>query len=362
MVSVPALAGGKRFGLGMGNIRSSAAMLGLTLVAPVMLGQAAKPAAPVAPQATVKVAPLQLQSLDSATRADPFPPVNPKFFTADAPTVAIVDGYLKALLGWDANRIWRVEGIQKTTAPGVSKVIVYVTDRASSAKVQTAIFFVTPDGKNAIADGTVNPFGATPYADARVMLQKRADGPFEGAAAKDLELVEFSDLQCPHCKDAQAVVKRLLVDFPKARFVFENFPLTDIHPFAFEAATHGVCAAQKSNEAFFTFAQAVYDTQGGLTADAADQTLKTAATKAGLDPAAIATCAAGDAAKAKVTASMQLGNDLGVSETPELAINGRLIPLNVPYETLKSLIVFQAGQDGVSAAAASPEGHGLIGR
>ncbi len=323
--------------------------------------QTAKPAAPVTNTPAQRV-PLQLQTLDPATKADPFPPVNPKFFTASSPSLQTVDMYLKALLGYDAARIWRVEAIQKTDAPGVARVIVYVSDRTANAKVQTATFFVTPDGKHAIADTAVTPFGDHPFADKKAMINERANGPFHGAASKDLELVEFADLQCPHCKDAQAVMKRLSEDFPKARIVYQSFPLTDIHPFAFKAAAYGACIAKKSNDAFFTYAQAVYDTQGALTEDTGDDTLKAAATKAGADPAATAACAETDATKAEVTASSQLATDLSINETPTIMINGRPLPLTVPYETLKSIIVFQAGLDGVPNAAVSPEGHGLVGK
>jgi protein-disulfide isomerase len=303
-----------------------------------------------------------LQSLDPSARADPFPPVNPKFFTATSPSVATVDQYLQVLLGYDQSRIWRVEAIQKTQAPGISRVVVYISDRAANSKVQTATFFVTPDGKHAIADQSVQPFGAKPYAESRAMLMERATGPFHGAASKDLELVEFADLQCPHCKDAQAVMKRLIDDFPKARIVYQSFPLLEIHPYAFKAAAYGACVAKKSNDAFFTYADAVYEKQAMLTEDAGDQTLAAAVTKAGLDPAAIATCAASDATKTEVQASSQLATDLGVSETPTLLVNGRPLPLNIPYETLKAIIVHQAELDGVPAAAVSPEGHGLIGK
>jgi protein-disulfide isomerase len=165
-------------------------------------------------------------------------------------------------------------------------------------------------------------------------------------------LVEFADLQCPHCKDAQATMKRLAEDFPKARIVYENYPLVEVHAYAFKAAAYGVCIAKKSNEAFFTYAQAVYDTQSQLTAETADKTLDDAVVKAGADPSAIATCAAGPEAKASVEASLKLGAEIGVDQTPLLAVNGRLLPLGgIPYETLKELIVFQASLDGVSSAA-----------
>jgi hypothetical protein len=55
-----------------------------------------------------------------------------------------------------------------------------------------------------------------------------------------------------------------------------------------------------------------------------------------------------------VQASVKLAEDIGVQQTPMLAINGRLIPLtsNIPYETLKTIISYQALQDGVNTGAA----------
>ena len=297
--------------------------------------------------------PLQLQSLDPGARPDPFPPTNPKFFTADSPSAATVESYLHAMLGYDSNRIWKVAAIQKTAVPNVSKVTAFVSDRSPGAKVQTASFIVLADGKHLVADSNVQSFGANPFSADKLTLQQRADGPAHGSTSKDLLFVEFADLQCPHCKDAQAIMTRLAGDFPTARIVYESYPLVDIHPLAYRAASYAACIAQRSNDAFFTFAQAVYDTQGALTADDGEQTLKNAVTKAGQDPEAIATCASGATAKASVDASSKLANDLGVDQTPILAVNGRLLPLtSIPYETLKNLIVFQASLDGIAIPTA----------
>jgi protein-disulfide isomerase len=296
-------------------------------------------------------APLQMSSLDSATKADPFPPVNPKYFTATAPTAATVDSFLKSLWGYDPNRIWRVEAIETTPAPGVSKVIVFVTDRSPNAKVQSTAFFVTPDGNHALTGDAVVPFGATPFAETRKMIQARADGASRGAAGKDFMLVEFADMQCPHCKDAQGTMDQIVKDFPNARVVYQSFPLVEIHPFAFKAAAYGYCVQKQKNDAFFTYAAAVFETQEALTPETGDATLKAAVTKAGLDPAAVDACAATQATKDQVNASVKLAADAGVDQTPMLAINGHILPLTgIPYETLKQIISYQASLDGVTGA------------
>ncbi len=313
------------------------------------------PAQPPAGAGQAPATPLQLQNLGETPKADPFPPANLKYFTADAPNVDTVNSFLKALWGYDPNRIWRVEAIQKTAAPNVSKVVVFVSDKTPNAKVRPTAFFVTPDGKHAVAGDMVIPFGAMPFEDTRKTLQARADGASRGASSKALMLVEFSDLQCPHCKDAQSTMNQLVKDFPNAHVVYQSFPLVEVHPAAFAAAAYGYCVEKQKNDAFFPYADAVFDTQAALTPEAADATLKAAVTKAGLDPASVAACAATQATKDQVNASIKLGEDAGVDQTPMLAVNGHLLPLTgIPYDTLKTIISYQASLDGVSTGATGP--------
>jgi len=49
-----------------------------------------------------------------------------------------------------------------------------------------------------------------------------------------------------------------------------------------------------------------------------------------------------------VDASVQLASDVNISSVPALMVNGRQIPANAPYETLKQIIQFQAKLDGVA--------------
>jgi protein-disulfide isomerase len=333
-----------------------ATALGFTAMAGAQTGAAAPNSSATAPSAAQQPGTsLQLNNLDPTTKADPFPAVNPKFFTASSPTVDTVNAFLKALWGYDPNRIWRVEAIQATAAPNVSKVVVFVSDKSPNAKVQPTAFFVTPDGGHAVAGDAVIPFGATPFASNRKLLEDHADGATRGATNKNFLLVEFTDLQCPHCKEAQTTMDQLVKDFPNARVVFQSFPLVDLHPFAFKAASYGYCVEKQKNDAFFVYAAAVFDAQAALTPETGDATLKSAVTKAGLDPAAVDACASTQATKDLVNASAKLAEQVGVDQTPMIAVNGHLLPLTqVPYETLKRIIVYQAALDGVGSGATGP--------
>jgi protein-disulfide isomerase len=331
-----------------------ALILSFSLGTAVAFAQApgAVPPAP-APQ-TPSVSPnLNAAPAVAAPPADPLPRANPRSFTAASPTVETVNSFLHQIWGFDTTRVWRVMAIQPTPAPDVTRVIVFLTQKGSNAKVQGLTFFVTPDGKHAIGDGAmIVPFGATPFAAVRDLLKSRADGPSRGAASTDFEIVEFADLQCPRCKEAQATMDQIVKDFPKAHVVFQLFPLVDSHPSAFKAATYGVCAQQHSNDAFFKYADGVFDAQSGLTPATEDTVLKAAATGAGLDAGAIATCANAPATKDVVNADIQLAKDAGVDVTPSIAINGRMLPLNdIPYEQLKRIIQYQATLDGVDSGA-----------
>lgn len=312
-------------------------------------GAASNPAAAQKP-----AAPLQLNNLDQAQKADPFPPVNLKYFTANSPSVDTVNAFLKAIWGYDSNRIWRVEAIQATAAANVSKVIVFVSDKTPNSKVQPTAFFVMPDGKHVVAGDAVIPFGATPFAEARKILQEHADGATRGATSKDLMLVEFADLQAPRTKEAQATMDMLAKDFPNARIVFQSVPTANGHPFALKAAAYGYCVQKQKNDAFFVYAGAVLDGQANLTPESGDAALKAAVTKAGLDASAVDACAATQATKDQVTASSKLAESVGADLTPTLSVNGHMLPLaQVPYETLKKVVTYQATSDGAGSGTAA---------
>jgi protein-disulfide isomerase len=305
---------------------------------------------PTAPEQQAAPA-AQEPSAPAPAEAPKFPPPDPRNFTADKPTRDDVNSFLQASWGYDENRVWQVQAIAKTPVDGLSKVVVYFGDKTGKEKPQAFLFWALPDGKHIVAGDDVYPFGANPYAGNRAKVQQEADGPFRGSPNKDLELVEFADFQCPHCKTAQADIDKLVVDFPKARIVFQNYPLERIHPQAKLAAEYGACVTKLGGStAFFSFAGSAFDGQDGLaTADGAQLTLNSAVTKAGLDPEKVAACAGQPATSDAVEKSVKLAQDLNINLTPTLMINGRQVPMGgVPYEMLKKIIEYQEKLDGIA--------------
>jgi protein-disulfide isomerase len=326
---------------------ASVGLLAASIAALPALAQQQVPAAPPQQPATAGT---QQPAAPAPTEAPKFPPVDPKNFTADKPTRDEVNAFLQASWGYDENRVWEVAAIMKTPVEGLSKVIIYMGDKTGKEKPGGFLFWALPDGKHIIAGEDVYPFGANPYAASRATLEQQANGPYKGSADKTLELVEFADFECPHCKEAQANMEKLAVDFPKARIVFQNYPLERIHPEAKLAAEYGACVTKLggSND-FFTFAGAVFDGQEGLaTADGATLTLNSAVTKAGLDLAKVEACAKDPATSDEVEKSVQLAEDLNINATPTLMVNGRQVPVaSLPYDTLKKIVEYQEKLDGI---------------
>lgn len=331
------------------SLFASAAALGIVSLA--SLSTSAQQQVPAAPAQTPS-AETQEPSAPAPAAAPAFPKADPQFFTASAPTKEQIDSFLQTSWGYDANRIWQIQAIMKTPVEGLSKVIILVGDKSGKQKPAALQFFALPDGQHIIAGDEVLPFGQHPYAEYRSELQQSADGPYRGSASKDLELVEFADFQCPHCKDAQANMDKLATDFPKARIVFQNYPLANVHPASFTAAEYGACVAKLAgSNAFFQFASAVFDGQAGLSSsDGATLTLNSAVTKAGLDPAKVASCASAPEIKQQIDNSVKLAQLLNINQTPTLMINGRQVPIGgLPYDTIKQIVEYQAKLDGVAA-------------
>jgi protein-disulfide isomerase len=249
------------------------------------------------------------------------------------PSEETVNAFLQQMLGMNPSTTWKVTDI-KPAVGGLAEVTVLISGPQGS---QSNTFFVTPDGTHALS-GQLMPFGAHPFEAARNKLAKEAAGPSRGPAEAPVVLVEFSDLQCPHCKEEQPNLDRLLTEDKNVRLVYQNFPLPS-HDWAAKAAAYADCIAAVSGDAFWKFIESVYLAQSDITAANSDQKLNGLADAAGAKSADTATCAAKPETVGRVERSVLLGKSLGVTGTPTLFINGRQVG-GVPFETLKSLVDF----------------------
>jgi protein-disulfide isomerase len=257
---------------------------------------------------------------------------------ASLPTEDEVNGFLHETFGFNPQLTWKILSIKPAEAKGLAEVEVQISSPEGQGGQR---FFVTEDGTHAVV-GDIIPFGRHPFTATQLELQKKANGPAKGPANAPVLVVEFSDLQCPHCKEAGPTVERLLNENANVRFVSQNFPLPN-HNWAAKAAAYADCVGRASNEAYWKFVDGVFAVQEQITADNADERLAGLADSFGVKGSDIAACAATPETQARVEASVNLGKAVGVNSTPTLFINGR--PVGVAgnnYDTLKQLVDFAA--------------------
>jgi protein-disulfide isomerase len=266
------------------------------------------------------------------------------------PSDAAINTFVRQMTGGANPGItWSISEVKPAAVFGLTQVTVLVNTAKGGGSVA---FLVTPDGKHALL-GELMPFGADPFAANRAKLQKGLNGPARGPVSAPVTIVEFADLQCPACKAALPTVQKLLADAPKARFVFQQFPLTQVHHWAFRAAEYGECVNQQNPAAFWKFVDAVYGAQEQITGETnnsddagkkAEPKLKQLASAAGVDANKVAACADQPATSERVKQSMELGKQLEVTGTPTIFIGGRKINNlgQTPPEQLKRIAEFMA--------------------
>lgn len=278
----------------------------------------------------------QTQPKPAANAPKPAPAsVNTSQSSAGLPTEATVDSFMKYMFGYDPEIEWKVLQIKQAQAPGVSSVLVEVNGPKGTQELRLQVL---PGGQWAVV-GDLMPFGADPFAATRAKLAE-GNGPARGPVDAPVTIVEFSDLECPACKAAQPTIERLLADVPNARFVFQNFPLENLHPWAFRAATYADCIGRENNAAFWKFVHTVYQNQEQVTTENVDQRLTEFAQESGANGTQAAACAAQPATAERVRQSLALGTALNIGGTPTLFVNGREIPsvTGIPYDLLKAVV------------------------
>ncbi len=263
----------------------------------------------------------------------------PAASAAGLPTEETVNGFLQSTFGYQPDLRWKIADIRPSKAQGLAQVTVILSSPKGQQQQQ---FYVTPDGTHAVL-GEIIPFGEHPFEADKKELKLKAKGPTRGPADALVTIVEFGDMQCPHCKVAQPTIEKLLADEPNVRLVFENFPLP-MHDWANKAAAYNDCIGRQSKDAFWKFMASVYDSQAEITAATADEKLSALADKAGVKGSEMAACAAQGETLARVQSEVLLGQSVEVTGTPTLFINGRRIADvgDLPYEILKELVEFAA--------------------
>jgi len=159
--------------------------------------------------------------------------------------------------------------------------------------------------------------------------------PVRGPADAFVTMVEFSDFECPFCKQVEPTIESLLARYPHAlRLVWKDYPLPQ-HPRAHLLANF-IAAARSagSDVGFWALHDAVFASDGELD----DNALSALAGKNGLDGVALLSAASARAHESAIRADVALGERLGVNGTPTFFLNGRRVAGAMPPAEFDALI------------------------
>jgi protein-disulfide isomerase len=165
----------------------------------------------------------------------------------------------------------------------------------------------------------------------RIMVAE-AGRPARGPEGAPIEIIEFSDFQCPFCLRAYPTVKQVLSTYgDKVRIVYRNFPLAN-HPNARPAAEAAACATEQGK--FWEYHDRLFENQSKL----ADADLKQHAAAIGLDTAKFNACFDAKKFAKDIDTDVAAGQEAGVSGTPAFFVNGRSVNGAQPFEAFRRVI------------------------
>jgi protein-disulfide isomerase len=180
----------------------------------------------------------------------------------------------------------------------------------------------------------------TPTQAAAPVKVGEGNNPIRGEKTAPVEIIEFSDFQCPYCQNWYDQNMQQLEDkyikTGKVKFVFRDFPLS-FHPYAQKAAEASECAAEQGK--FWEMHDSIFTTKK-ITVDE----LKQQAKDLGLDTAKFNTCLDSGKTAAAITQDLNDGQAAGVSGTPTFFVNGQKIVGAQPFAVFDTAIQQALGQ------------------
>ncbi len=164
------------------------------------------------------------------------------------------------------------------------------------------------------------------------------DSPRKGTTAAAIQIVEFSDFQCPYCTRGKTTVDEVLAKYgEQVSVVFRHFPLP-FHDRAIPAAEASECAREKGK--FWEYHDALFANQQGLT----DDDFAKYAKNVGLDAKEFKDCLASGRNAARVQKDLEDGKTVGMNGTPGFYINGIVITGAQPIEEFSKIIDKELGR------------------
>lgn len=185
--------------------------------------------------------------------------------------------------------------------------------------------------------------------------------PTRGNKNAKVVVVNYDDFECPFCSRMhQTLFPQLFNEYgDRILFIYKDYPLAEIHPWATHAAVNANCLAAQNNDAYWEFADYLHNNQRAISGPLNNQLAELdrlaliQGQKHSADLAKLGACikAQDDSA---VKASVKEGDALGVSATPTMYVNGQKVDGAVPIEELRAVFDGMLQDAGVAIPEHKP--------
>lgn len=235
---------------------------------------------------------------------------------------ATLEAYVRHVFVWNSQVKVEIGDPKPADLPGFSRVEVHASQGQASAD---ETLYVSKDGQK-IVRGAVFDVAQNPFKPELEKLHTDLQ-PSMGTPGAPVVIVEFSDYECPFCKEeAKALRANLLATYPKeVRLYFKDMPLSLIHPWAMPAAIAGRCIFKQNPKAFWDYHDWIYEAQSDITADNLKSKILEFVKGREIDALQLEHCMDSKATQPEIEKSIAEAKALGVTGTPTLFVNGRLL-------------------------------------
>jgi len=225
-------------------------------------------------------------------------------------------------------------------------------------KKQEYEFLLSKDNKTLIRMTRMD-LTKDPYAE--VMKKIDVSGrPVRGNKDAKVVAVNYNDFQCPFCSRMhETLFPQLLKEYgDRVQFIYKDYPLTEIHPWAIHAAVNANCLGAQNGDAYWDFADYMHANQREVNGEKGkeaqfallDKIALQQGQKHNLDLAKLQSCVKAQDDKA-IRVSMREADALGVNATPTMYVNGEKTDGALPVEELRAIFDRALQQAGVAVPA-----------
>jgi protein-disulfide isomerase len=167
-----------------------------------------------------------------------------------------------------------------------------------------------------------------------------ADDPSVGPEDAVLTIVAFEDFQCPFCLQEFPIFRAAMEKYKdQVRFVYRDFPLTDVHPQAQKAAEAGQCAHEHG--VFWEYHDKLFSHQNRLSVP----DLKQYAREVGVNGTQFDSCLDSGKYTQEVESDVTDGLRAGVLGTPTFFFNGHKLQGVITEEGFDTIIEYFLKQE-----------------